>query len=295
LLRKLIQTNQRLEHCSTNCTPRAIGQSTTFDLDLQRMLNCVLGAFTTGRDSSGSIIAVVQEGALEEKILAIDDSADLLRILQVCLEREDYEVFTAGSGREGLQRTYSVQPDLVILDVMMPGMDGWEVLSRLREMSEVPIIMLTAKGREADIVRGLGLGADDYIVKPFGTAELIARVQALLRRNKTPAVQRRTRYQDNGLSIDLERHAVCVNGTPVDLTPTEFRLLSVLVQNAGKVVPHRSLLTQVWGEEYANEVHYLKLYIRYLRQKIEEAPSNPRYILTEWGVGYRFREPAVTG
>lgn len=236
---------------------------------------------------------VAQEGALQERILAIDDSADLLRILQLCLERENYRVFTAGNGREGLQRTYSVQPDLVILDVMMPGMDGWEVLSRLREMSEVPVIMLTAKGREADIVRGLGLGADDYIVKPFGAAELLARVQALLRRNKTPAIRRLTRYQDNGLIIDLDQHEVRVKGTLVDLTPTEFRLLSVLVQNAGKVVPHRTLLAQVWGEEYANEVHYLKLYIRYLRQKIEESPSNPRYILTEWGVGYRFREPIM--
>jgi len=178
---------------------------------------------------------------------------------------------------------------------MMPGMDGWEVLSRLREMSDVPVIMLTAKGREVDIVRGLGLGADDYVTKPFGAAELVARVQALLRRNKTPTIRRMTRYQDNGLTIDLERHEVRVKGTPIDLTPTEFRLLAVLVQNAGKVVPHRALLTQVWGEEYANEIHYLKLYIRYLRQKIEESPSNPQYILTEWGVGYRFREPIIAG
>ena len=234
----------------------------------------------------------VQEGILNAKVLVIDDSPDLLRIVQLCLEREDYEVFTATNGREGLQRTYSIQPDLVILDVMMPGMDGWDVLSRLREMSDVPVIMLTAKGREVDVVRGLGLGADDYITKPFGAAELVARVQALLRRNRMPAVRRVTRYQDNGLLVDLERHEVRVKGVPVDLTPTEFRLLAVLVQNAGKVVSHHALLVQVWGEEYANEVHYLKLYIRYLRQKLEESASNPRYILTEWGVGYRFREPA---
>ena len=117
----------------------------------------------------------------------------------------------------------------------------------------------------------------------------------MLRRNKAPATSRITRYQDNGLNIDLDRHEVLVKGSPVDLTPTEFRLLSVLVHNAGKVVPHRILLTHVWGEEYSSEVHYLKLYIRYLRQKIEETPSNPRYILTEWGIGYRFREPAATG
>jgi two-component system KDP operon response regulator KdpE len=231
---------------------------------------------------------------LEEKILVIDDSPDLLRIVQLCLEREKYKVFTAINGKEGLQRTYNVQPDLVILDVMMPGMDGWEVLSRLREMSDVPIMMLTAKGREVDIVRGLTLGADDYVTKPFGNAELIARVQALLRRNKASAPTLKTRYHDNGLSIDLDRHEVRAKGKPVDLTPTEFRLLSVLVQNAGKVVPHRLLLTQVWGEEYANEIHYLKLYIRYLRQKLEESPSNPRYILTEWGIGYRFREEATS-
>jgi len=230
---------------------------------------------------------------LTEKILIIDDNPDLLRVVQLCLARENYEVFTAQNGKEGLQRTYSTQPDLVILDVMMPGMDGWDVLSRLREMSDVPVIMLTAKGREADIVRGLSLGADDYMTKPFGAAELIARVQALLRRNRMPAAQRVTRYQDNGLLIDLERHEVRVKGTPVDLTPTEFRLLSVLVQNAGKVVPHHTLLTKVWGEEYAKEVHYLKLYIRYLRQKLEDSASNPRYILTEWGVGYRFREPTA--
>lgn len=237
---------------------------------------------------------VVQEGTLENKILIIDDSPDLLRIVQVCLERENYTVFTAVNGKEGLQRTYSVQPDLIILDVMMPSMDGWEVLTRLREMSDVPIMMLTAKGREVDIVRGLSLGADDYVTKPFGTAELVARVQALLRRNQSPASPLKTQYQDNGLSIDLDRHTVTLEENLVDLTPTEFRLLSVLVQNAGKVVPHRVLLTQVWGEEYANEIHYLKLYIRYLRQKIEESPSNPKYILTEWGVGYRLREPTTT-
>ncbi|MFZ5917862.1 MAG: response regulator transcription factor [Chloroflexota bacterium] len=228
---------------------------------------------------------------MEEKILVIDDSPDLLRIVQLCLERNNFKVFTATNGREGLQRTYSVQPDLVILDVMMPGIDGWEVLTRLREMSDVPIMMLTAKGREVDVVRGLGLGADDYVTKPFGTAELLARVQALLRRSKTPANMRVTRYQDNGLSIDLDRHEVLVKGEPIDLTPTEFRLLSILVHHAGKVVPHRVLLSHVWGEEYSNEVHYLKLYIRYLRQKLEDVPSNPRYILTEWGIGYRFREP----
>jgi two-component system KDP operon response regulator KdpE len=230
---------------------------------------------------------------VEEKVLVIDDCPDLLRIVHLYLKRESYKVFTATSGKEGLQRTCNLQPDLVILDVMMPDMDGWEVLTRLRKMSDVPVMMLTAKGREADIVRGLSLGADDYVTKPFGTAELIARVRALLRRSRVPSLAPRTRYRDNGLSIDLDRQEVLLNHEPVDLTPTEFRLLSVLVQNAGKVVPYRTLLTRVWGDEFANEIHYLKLYVRHLRQKIEEFPSNPRYILTEWGVGYRFRESVL--
>jgi DNA-binding response OmpR family regulator len=227
---------------------------------------------------------------LKETILIIDDDADLAKIVQINLEREGYKTVAASSGVEGLQKAYSSQPDLVILDIMMPGMDGWTTCRRLREISDVPIIMLTARGMESDIVKGLELGADDYIVKPFGTKELLARIHALLRRTDTSSTKRPPIYSDGELTVDFAKRMVTVRSKQVDLTPTEFKLLSTFVQNEGRVLPHRFLLTQVWGPEYADEVNYLKLYVRYLRQKIEEDPSNPEYILTEWGVGYRFKE-----
>ena len=227
---------------------------------------------------------------MKETILVIDDDADLAKIVQINLEREGYETVIAFSGVEGLQKAYNSQPDLVILDIMMPGMDGWTTCRRLREISDVPIIMLTARGMESDIVKGLKLGADDYIVKPFGAKELLARIHALLRRTDTSTVKRPPIYSDGELTVDFVKRMVVVRGEQVDLTPTEFKLLSTFVQNEGRVLPHRFLLTQVWGPEYADEVNYLKLYVRYLRQKIEEDPSNPNCILTEWGVGYRFRE-----
>lgn len=227
---------------------------------------------------------------MKETILVIDDDADLAKIVQINLEREGYETVIAFSGVEGLQKAYSSQPDLVILDIMMPGMDGWTTCRRLREISDVPIIMLTARGMESDIVKGLKLGADDYIVKPFGAKELLARIHALLRRTDTSTIKRPPIYSDGELTVDFVKRMVVVRGEQVDLTPTEFKLLSTFVQNEGRVLPHRFLLTQVWGPEYADEVNYLKLYVRYLRQKIEEDPSNPNCILTEWGVGYRFRE-----
>jgi len=227
---------------------------------------------------------------LKETILIIDDDADLAKIVKLNLEREGYTTVVASSGVEGLQKAYSSQPDLVILDIMMPGMDGWTTCRRLREISAVPIVMLTARGMESDIVKGLELGADDYIVKPFGTKELLARIHALLRRAETSTTKKPPVYSDGELTVDFVKRMVTVRDTKVDLTPTEFKLLSTFVQNEGRVLPHRFLLTQVWGPEYADEVNYLKLYVRYLRQKIEEDPSNPLYILTEWGVGYRFRE-----
>ena len=227
---------------------------------------------------------------MKETILIIDDDADLAKIVKLNLEREGYTTVVASSGVEGLQKAYSSQPDLVILDIMMPGMDGWTTCRRLREISAVPIVMLTARGMESDIVKGLELGADDYIVKPFGTKELLARIHALLRRAETSTTKKPPVYSDGELTVDFVKRMVTVRDTKVDLTPTEFKLLSTFVQNEGRVLPHRFLLTQVWGPEYADEVNYLKLYVRYLRQKIEEDPSNPLYILTEWGVGYRFRE-----
>ncbi len=230
---------------------------------------------------------------MNETILAIDDDRDLTHMLKAQLERKNYRVVMASSGREGLQKAYQVRPDLIILDIMMPGMDGWEVCRRLRELSNVPIIMLTARSMKGDVIKGLEAGADDYLTKPFSSKELDARIQAVLRRSDDENGQRGSHssfYSNGYLSIDFDRRVVTVKGKRIELTPTEFKLLSCLVRNEGRVLPHRYLLTEVWGPEYADDVDYVKLYIRYLRLKIEEDPSNPVYIMTEWGVGYRFSE-----
>ena len=226
---------------------------------------------------------------MQERVLIIDDDPALVRVLQVGLETEGYEVISATSGAGGLQQAYSTRPDLIILDIMMPRMNGWEVCCRLREVCDVPIIMLTAKVGEKNVMKGLELGADDYITKPFSTGELRARIQALLRRASLPSSSREPPVFTNGdLVLDFARRKVTVRGKEVDLTLKEFRLLSCLVRNRGQVLPHRTILTQVWGPAYANELDYVKLYVRYLRRKIEEDPSNPQYIRTEWGVGYYF-------
>jgi len=230
---------------------------------------------------------------LNETILAIDDDRDLTHMLKAQLERKNYRVVLASSGREGLQKAYQVRPDLIILDIMMPGMDGWEVCRRLRELSNVPIIMLTARSMKGDVVKGLEAGADDYLTKPFSSKELDARIQAVLRRSDEKEGQRGSHssfYSNGYLSIDFDRRIVTIKGERIELTPTEFKLLACLVRNEGRVLPHRYLLTEVWGPEYADDVDYVKLYIRYLRLKIEQDPSNPVYIMTEWGVGYRFSE-----
>jgi DNA-binding response OmpR family regulator len=225
----------------------------------------------------------------KEIILIIDDDADLARIVQLSLDREGYQTVIATSGLEGLQEAYRVQPNLVILDIMMPGMDGWEVCRRLVEISNVPILMLTAKGTEADIVKGLQLGADDYLTKPFSVAELVARVQALLRRAASQSqTDRSSIFSIGNLTIDLNRRLVMRDGELVDLTPTEFKLLECFVTHRDRVLPHRFLLTEVWGPEYIDETNYLKLYVRYLRRKLEEDPADPQLIVTEWGIGYRF-------
>jgi DNA-binding response OmpR family regulator len=234
---------------------------------------------------------------MSHKLLLIDDSEDIRTLVGMILERDGYKVVSACNGKEGLRQLAKNRPDLVLLDIMMPEVDGWEMCQRIREISNVPIIMLTAKIQESDIVRGLELGADDYITKPFDPAELRARIQALLRRTKEMTKEEDSpRVLDDGwLYIDLSKRVVRTNGSTVDLTPTEFRLLAALVQRLDCVIPHRQLLRQVWGPEYTEEVHYLKLYIRYLRQKLERDPSDPQYLLTEWGVGYRFRDIGHSG
>lgn len=224
-----------------------------------------------------------------QMILIVDDELRMRRFIRMNLELEGYQVIEAENGIHALDQIRQFNPDLVIMDVMMPEMDGFETLKLLREISTVPVILLTVRADEEDITRGLGLGADDYITKPFSPRVLTSRVGAVLRRAHWPAPPPRTVLRiDDRLSIDFNRHQVIVNGERIDLRPTEYRLLNHLIQNAGWVVPHDTLLAKVWGYEYRDETHYLRLYINYLRKKIEEDPANPKYILTERGVGYRF-------
>lgn len=226
-----------------------------------------------------------------EKVLVIDDDTTLLMLLRQSLEKAGYQVITATNGLAGLQQMYERRPDIIILDVMMPRMDGWETCSRIREVSQVPIIMLTAKDEEADKIRGFTYGVDDYVTKPFSFAELTARVGAILHRVKQATPTKGPDVVVAGdLTIELENRRVLRNGQPVDLTPTEFRLLAVLVENVGRVLSHEQLLTQVWGYEYAGDTGYVKRYIWYLRRKLEDDPSNPKHIVTERGFGYSFRK-----
>jgi DNA-binding response OmpR family regulator len=223
------------------------------------------------------------------KILIIDDDDGLLNVIKTGLEQMGFQMLAVRDGETGLKMTFDFRPDLVILDLMLPGMSGLEVCRRLRELTETPIIMLTALSSEMDIVRGLNAGADDYIAKPFGMNELVARINNCLR-HKTSASEKNSVLSVRDLTVDLARHRVTRNDQCVELSPTEFRLLSYLARNRGKVIPHRVLLTEVWGVEYADQVDYLHLYIRYLRKKIEPNPSDPTIIRTERGVGYSIED-----
>ena len=226
---------------------------------------------------------------MNEKILLIDDDSGLLTLLQLGLEREGFSVVTAKSGKEGVRRAYESRPDAIILDVMMAEMDGWTTCQRLRHICDTPIIMLTAKSGGEDIIKGLSLGADDYLTKPCSFDELKARIHTVLRRSSGgPREDKQTVFDDGILQVDLRDGTVVRRGERVDLTPTELRLLMYLASQRGRIVPHKELLVNVWGPEYADEVGYLSVYIRYLRQKIEDDPANPHYICTRWKVGYYF-------
>ncbi len=223
-----------------------------------------------------------------KRILVVDDEPRMIGFIRMNLELESHQVFEARNGLEALDVIRTQLPDLVLLDVMMPELDGFETLRMLREFSDIPVIMLTAKGEESDKVTGLELGADDYITKPFGTRELTSRIKAIFRRLEKPTTDQAVLRIDDRLSIDFNRREVIVAGEPVKLRPTEYRLLYHLVRNAGWTVPHDQILQKVWGYEYRDEAHYVRLYVNYLREKIEADPSNPQYIITERGVGYRF-------
>jgi len=225
----------------------------------------------------------------DRRILVVDDEERMVRFIRLNLEHDGFQVIEAFRGAQALDRLRSGLPNLVLLDVMMPDIDGFEVLRMVREVSNVPVIMLTAKGEEEDRIRGLELGADDYITKPFSPRELVGRIKAVLRRTETATSSSPGVIEvDDRLRLDFDRREIWVDGKLVSLRPTEYRLLYHLVQNAGWVVTHDQLLAKVWGYEYRDEPHYVRLYINYLRQKLEEDPSNPKYILTERGVGYRF-------
>ncbi|MBN1965411.1 MAG: response regulator transcription factor [Anaerolineae bacterium] len=226
-----------------------------------------------------------------KRILVVDDEIRMIGFIRMNLELEGFHVIEAHNGLEALEIIRTQLPDLVILDVMMPELDGFETLRILREFSNIPVIMLTAKGEEDDRVHGLEMGADDYITKPFGPRELSSRVRAVLRRAAMPSTPRQAVLKiDDRLSVDFNHREAIVNGAHIKLRPTEYRLLYHLIENAGWTVPHEQLLAKVWGYEYRDEAHYVRLYVNYLREKIEEDPSNPKYIITERGVGYRFMD-----
>ncbi|MFH0769278.1 MAG: response regulator transcription factor [Chloroflexota bacterium] len=227
------------------------------------------------------------------RILVADDELSIIKFLRANLVDKGYEVFTAMNGVEALRAIEMELPDLVILDIMMPKMDGFEVCRRLREWSQVPIIMLSARGNEEDKVKCLGLGADDYITKPFGAGELIARVKAVLRRTETAgSVSSQPSFTSGDLSINFAKRQVTIAGKEVRLTPTEYNLLQELVLNAGKVLTHTYLLNKVWGPEYRDEREYLHVFVRRLRAKLEPTPTNPVYIMSVSGVGYQFKGTA---
>lgn len=225
---------------------------------------------------------------MKQRILVVDDEPAILELVSFNLKKDGYEVVTAADGKSALEMFMKEKPDLVVLDLMIPEPDGYEVCKRIRAQSAVPVIMLTARGEEQDRIRGLDLGADDYVVKPFSPRELLARVRAVLRRS--PVMQEDDRLVAGDLVIDSERHQVTIAGEPVELTPKEFDLLKMLAENAGKALERDLLLEEVWGYAFAGATRTLDVHIRRLRQKINDDPQNPRYIETVHGIGYRFRE-----
>lgn len=226
---------------------------------------------------------------MSEKALVIDEDPGLLTLLRFGLEQDGFTVMTEEDGQQALKTAYDSHPDIVILDVAMEQSDGWALCRRLRYLSDVPIIILSANADERDVIKALSLGADEYLTKPRGLEELKARVRAVLRRARMSRKQAwQPVYEDGDLHIDVLNATVARGDEIVHLTPTESRLLMCLVSRRGEVVSHRELLVNAWGQEYAEAVDYLSVYIRYLREKVEENPSEPRYIRTRWGIGYYF-------
>jgi len=229
---------------------------------------------------------------MSEKILVVEDEPRVVRLVSEVLNAVGYTVITAASGEPAIELVVLEQPDLVLLDILLPhDMDGYQVCSRIREFSEVPIIMLTAKAQENDMLRGFHVGADDYLTKPFSAKELLARVRAVLRRVQRPEEIVTATLTCGEIEINFARHSVRMRGETVSLTRTEYDLLRQLALNVNRVMLHPDLLKAVWGNEYQDDIDYLRAYIRYLRRKLEADPSNPQYILTEQGVGYMLACP----
>ena len=225
------------------------------------------------------------------KILVVDDEPDLIESVRLGFELQwrEIELLEAGTGEGALDSVEQDHPDIVLLDIGLPDIDGFEVLRRIRAFSDVPVVMLTARDAAMDKVKGLELGADDYVTKPFNHLELMARVKAVLRRLSMPTpTSRAPSFQAGDLEVDFAAHEARLHGERLDLTPTEYKLLYHLVRNAGHVLQHETLLAKVWGREYVDEVDYLRVYVRRLRDKLGDNPEQPRYIRTERGLGYRF-------
>jgi len=225
----------------------------------------------------------------QSRVLVIDDDEDIRTLVVELLRRSGLEVDQADDGRAGLRVFHQSPPDLVVLDVSMPDLDGWQTLERIRDLSDVPVMMLTARGAELERVRGLQAGADDYMVKPFGRQELVARVQALLRRSRTSGEERQERYVDDRLTIDFAQRSVTYDGREVALTPLEFKLLSVLVRHPRQVLSRDQLLELVWGDAYGVSGDQVKLYVGYLRRKLDPEQPGRVDIETVRGFGYRYQ------
>jgi two-component system KDP operon response regulator KdpE len=220
--------------------------------------------------------------------LVIDDELQIRRLLRVCLEAKGYRVSEAASGQEGITQAAQYPPDIVILDLGLPDMDGVAVLKRLREWTKVPVVVLSVRDREEDKIAALDNGADDYVTKPFGTGELLARLRVAQRHTQTQSEN--VVFQSGGLEVDLAGRTVTLNGKMVKLTATEYSLLRLFVQHAGKVLTHRQILREVWGPNYTEQTHYLRVYMTHLREKLEAEPSSPTLLITEPGIGYRLVE-----
>ncbi len=225
-----------------------------------------------------------------EMVLVVDDEKTLVKALSFNLEKEGFRVEQAYDGEEALQKVFDLKPDIVVLDLMLPEVDGFDVCRRIRKKLEVPIIMLTARSEDIDKVLGLELGADDYLTKPFNSRELVARIKAILRRSTVREEEAKKLIKVGNLQIDLLQHRARIGDQDINLTSKEFALLSFLATNAGNVYSREQLLEQVWGYDYYGDVRTVDVHIRHLREKIEKDPGNPDLLITVWGTGYKIRE-----